>query len=116
MPANKASSVLKSALFLIISILLIAPLFMAFYKYYLTKNYDYIVEASCDPFSEICYTRDCTIEECPPNGFSSFKVFYIKAFDFAKCSNNSCDKECLEGLIECEQVQCGKSEDDNCTR
>lgn len=94
---------------------LVVPLGAAFYRYYYTQNYDYIVEAPCDPAKEVCYTRDCSSDECPPNGLSNYKVFSVKAYDFPKCSDNSCEKECEKGMIACVSVPCGESESDDCT-
>jgi hypothetical protein len=96
-------------------IVLVLPLGAAFYRYYYTQNYDYILEAPCDPVKEVCYTRDCAIVECPPNGLSNYKVFFVKAYNFVKCSDNSCAKECEAGLIACVSVPCGESENDDCT-
>ncbi len=81
-------------------------LLSSYYKYYYTKNYDYLVEAKCDSQTETCSFRDCQInpDNCPPNGFSYFKSYYVKAYDFPKCSDNSCEKECTEKIIDCRLV------------
>ena len=113
---NKPSASLRYLLFLFVIALVIGiPFAVAFNKYYYTKNYDYIIETPCDPSKEACYTRDCSAEECPPNGLSNYKVFSVKAYDFAKCSDNSCKKECEGGLIVCVAIPCGESESDSCT-
>ncbi len=93
---------------------IIAPIGSNFYKYYVTKNYDYLIEAECDPSSEICASRDCSNEECPPNGLDNYKSFYVKSYDFQKCTYNSCADECRNGLIECEPVPCDELVE-NCT-
>jgi hypothetical protein len=106
----------QSFLFLaVIGIGMLVPLGAAFYKYYYLKDYDYIVETPCDSAKEICYTRDCSTGECPPNGLSEYKVFSVKAYDFPKCSNNSCKEECEKGLITCVPVPCGQSGGESCT-
>lgn len=107
----------KRWFFLILSlIILMVPIGSNFYKYYYTKSYDYLIEAKCDPSKEICFSRDCTNpDDCPPNGLANYKLFYVKAYDFLKCSDNSCEKECNDGLIKCIPVKCGESTDDTCT-
>ena len=85
---------------------IIAAVGVSFYKYYYTKNYNYRVEASCDPQTEQCSHRDCTDGSCPPNNLSDYKVYLVKAYDFPKCSDNSCEKECVRGVISCTPVSC----------
>ncbi len=84
----------------------------SFYKYYYTKNYDYLVEASCDPSTEKCFHRDCSnADDCPPNGLSYFKEFYVKAYDFPKCTDDSCKTECTEREISCVPISCEYSQE-----
>ena len=100
----------------LVFIVLSFPIISGFYKYYYTKNYDYLVEAKCDPKIEVCFTRDCSNpDDCPPNGLSVYKEFYVKAFDFPKCKDNSCKDECEKGLIKCTPILCGESSEDACT-
>ncbi len=84
------------------------------YKFTLQKNYDFVVEASCDPTSEVCFYRDCNEEECPPNGLEYYKTMLVSAADFSKCSDNSCTIQCTENKISCQEVVCGESENDTC--
>ncbi len=98
----------------IISILL--ALGSTWYKYFYAKNYDYLVEASCDPNIENCFVRDCeNPDDCPPNGLSIYKEYYIKAYDFQNCSDNSCTEQCSSGAIKCEVIECGNDEEDSCS-
>jgi hypothetical protein len=108
---------LKGPVFYILSFfIIILPLLSSFYKYFYTKNYDYLIEANCDPSVEICYYRDClNTDECPPNGLSTYKKFYVKAYDFDKCSDDTCSAECASGLIKCIPIICGKLENEICT-
>lgn len=89
---------------------------VSFYTYYYTKEYTYLVEASCDPLIEPCFFRDCQSEpdSCPPNGLSLYKQFYVKGYEFQKCVDNSCKAECEQGTIFCENIPCGESEEDIC--
>ncbi len=108
---------LKSLRFIFLCLIfLLAPIGSSFYKYFYTKNYDYLIEAKCNPSIEKCFLRDCKNSvDCPPNGLSVYKEFYIKAYDFHLCSQNSCEKECSQNLITCIPIECGNSQDDNCT-
>jgi hypothetical protein len=86
-----------------------------FYKYYYSKNFDYLIESPCDPASEICFERDCTNpDDCPPNGLAVYKQYYVKAYDFPKCSDNSCLRECTEGIIACHDIPCDQDGGDSC--
>src|SRR3989344_8765702 len=89
-------------------VILTLPIISSYYKYYYTKDYDYLIEAKCDPSMEKCFFRDCA-DYCPPNGLSNYKEFYVKAFEFSKCSNNSCELECNNGSINCVPIPCGES-------
>lgn len=99
----------------LIALSVVAVILSTAYKFTLQKNYDFIVEASCDPTSEACFYRNCDDEECPPNGLENYKVFLINAADFQKCSDNSCTIQCSENSISCEEIICGESEEDICS-
>ncbi len=85
------------------------------HKYFYTKNYDYVVETSCDPQTERCFVRDCSGGDCPPNNLSTYRRYTIKAYDFPKCSDNSCKSECESGAIACEPISCDEAAGDACT-
>lgn len=78
----------------------------AFYFLYFKKQYDFIVEAACDPLEEQCFQRDCTEGFCPPNGLSEFKRYSLRASDFASCTGGNCEAACEEGVIACTQIPC----------
>ena len=83
--------------------------------YLFDKTYYFTVEASCDPASENCFNRDCSVDgDCPPNNLADYKVFKVHAKDFYKCADNSCAPECMSGAISCVEVKCGDSADDSC--
>lgn len=107
----------KSDLILISVVLLLTLLvaWKAFDSYYFDKNYIFSVEAPCDITSELCYVRDCEADYCPPNGLSEYKIYNLRASDFAKCEDNSCSTECASGAIECTEVSCGEYEEDQCS-
>jgi hypothetical protein len=86
------------------------------YKFLFVKDYNFVVEAPCDPAVSTCFVRDCSnLDDCPPNGLSDYKVFNVKALDFEKCADNSCLNECLSSQIPCEEIKCGDSEEDSCS-
>lgn len=87
-----------------------------FYHFLYKKDYNYLVEASCDPQTENCFFRDCESapDECPPNALSYYKSYYVDANDFKKCSDNSCLAECASGAISCQIVSCSEENDDTC--
>ncbi len=101
---------------LVILFIFLAPFSANFYKYYYTKNYDYIIETPCDIEQESCYLRDCSNpDDCPPNGLTEYKMYSIKAYDFKKCSDNTCESECSQNIIECTPIPCGESDEDTCS-
>lgn len=107
---------LKGAKLLVLSFVILLPIGSSFYKYYYIKDYTYLVEAKCDPQTEVCFSRDCSVPDgCPPNGLSFYKQFFIQAYDFKKCSENSCESECRKKLLKCTPIPCGESSDDVCT-
>lgn len=113
----KGKILLDRILTLLFFLLLISALGLTFYKFYYLKNYEYLVEAPCDPDSEVCFQRDCETspDDCPPNGLSDYKQFHVTAKDFFKCSDDSCVMECSSGAIDCEQILCGDSPEDMCS-
>ena len=102
---------------IIVILFFLIPLASSYYKYYYAKNYDFLIEAKCDAQIEICFSRDCANpDNCPPNGLSIYKQFIVKAYDFVKCTDNSCEQECLNKKISCKPILCGLSPDDECTK
>jgi hypothetical protein len=108
----------KGLMFFILAFSALAlPIIISFYKYYYAKDYNYLVEAKCDPSIERCFSRDCSNpDDCPPNGLSIYKEYYVKAYDFPKCRDNSCRYECTKRIINCIPIPCGESPEDVCTK
>lgn len=73
--------------------------FVGIYKFYITKNYNFVVETSCNPETEDCERRNCDLEECPPNGFENFKTYEIPATEFKNCENEDCADFCRNSDI-----------------
>jgi len=91
----------------LISLSCLAVISSSFYFFYYKKDYNFIVEVSCDITKEICFQRDCSnLDDCPPNGLSDFKRYSLNAADFAKCENEDCTLACETKAIECEQIEC----------
>lgn len=95
----------------ILAILFLLAIGSNFYHYYYTKNYDYIVETSCDPETEKCFSRDCEAGDCPPNNLAFYKNYVVKAYDFPKCTTNSCKIRCETGEIECLEISCEETDE-----
>lgn len=82
----------------IISVALV--IWVGIYKYYITENYTFIVETSCNPETEECDHRDCSIEdECPPNNWEYFKTYQMPASEFKNCKNEDCADFCRNSSL-----------------
>ena len=97
----------------IISISCLALMLYSFYTFYYKKNYNFVVEVTCDTTKETCFQRDCSNpDNCPPNKLSDFKRYIIKASDFNMCKNEDCATVCESGIIKCEPIKCVENLDD----
>jgi hypothetical protein len=85
------------------------------YIFLVRKDYDFVVEAPCDPAQETCFFRDCSGGDCPPNEFEHYRIFSVSAQDFPTCADNSCKAECTDGTLVCTEIVCGESEEDECS-
>jgi hypothetical protein len=100
----------------ILALSVVAVIAATAYKFLFAKDYDFVLEAPCDPSTNTCFTRDCSNpDDCPPNGLENYRIFNVKASDFGKCADNSCLNECLSGKISCTETKCGESEEDACS-
>ena len=97
-----------------ISLFVVTAVIATAYIFLVREDYDFVIEAPCDPAEEICFYRDCSAEECPPNGLENYRVFSVSAKDFPKCSDNSCLPECTDGVIACTETVCSESDGDVC--
>lgn len=86
----------------------IVSIAVSFYNFYYKKNYDFYVETQCNPDEEICFYRDCENDPdiCPPNNFTYYNQYIIKAKDFKFCDNEDCGRVCKSGEIHCVKVGC----------
>jgi len=87
----------------------------SFYFFYFKKEYNFFVEAKCNPETETCFFRDCeaTPDECPPNNLSYFNQYTIKARDFKNCINEDCTEACINNLIQCVKTECTEEDINN---
>lgn len=99
--------------FTIINIILfLGVMINSFYFFYIKKDFDFIVEATCDTSVEQCFQRDCTNpDDCPPNGLSDFKKYTLNANDFKYCPNEDCTTACESRQIQCRKVICEEDMD-----
>ena len=102
------------ALFGLTSILFLAVILGSFYTFYIQKDYNFVVETPCSE-GEFCFIRYCSDGECPPNELERYRVFSLKASEFEKCSNDSCELSCRSGLMQCQEVLCDEESGDTCT-
>jgi hypothetical protein len=88
-----------------------AVVLSSFYNFYFRKNYDFIVETSCDQTKESCFYRDCDVEgSCPPNNLSYYNEYTINAKDFYLCKDEDCTEAINSGLINAEKTECAESD------
>jgi hypothetical protein len=107
----------KLTLYLVTTtILLFLALLTSFTKYIYAKDYYFFVETPCNPESEICFVRDCN-DYCPPNNFSTYKTFSIKAQHFSQCSDNTCQSVCFNKQTKnlCQEIVCNHEAGDECS-
>ena len=84
------------------------------YTHLYAQDLVFLVEMGCDPSTQQCYTRDCSTEECPPNGLSEYRVFSVNAEQFAQCTDNSCADICAAGNDSCQEIPCSNDETAAC--
>lgn len=100
----------------LLSLMVLVAILATGWLFFIKRDYDFVVEASCNPEMETCFYRDCSVEgDCPPNELEHYKVYVVNAADFRYCSDNSCAAECSSDSITCEQVVCGEAEEDECS-
>ncbi len=105
----------KLLVYIFLTLFLVA-LCSSFFTYLYSKDYDVVVEASCDQTKQSCYLRDCeNTEECPPNNLSVYKIYQVKGYDYKACKDGTCLYECENGAIQCTEILCGENRDDICS-
>jgi len=82
----------------------------SFYKYEYIQSFQYTVEASCDPAQQVCYQRDCSAGDCPPNDLDTFRVFTIPASEFENCADDSCTNICPSTDHQCTEIMCSEDQ------
>ncbi len=86
------------------------------YIFLVKKEYMYIIETSCDPSTEKCFSRDCEGDnaDCPPNNYSTYKQFKINASEFQRCLGDNCENYCKTS-DHCSEIVCGINSKDECS-
>lgn len=88
-------------------IFFISTILSCFYFFYIKKDFNFIVETTCNKTMEECFVRDCTNpDDCPPNGLEEFKRYSLNANDFKYCKNEDCLNACENKQIPCENISC----------
>lgn len=84
------------------------------YFFYYKKDYNFIVETSCNPEAETCFYRDCNNpDDCPPNGFSYYNQYKLKASDYKACTDEDCTLACTTRVIDCLKTECTDNDIDD---
>jgi hypothetical protein len=100
----------------IIGALVVIALAATAWFFLIQKNYNFVIETSCDPTTEKCFHRDCLADNsCPVDGLEDYGVYRISAKDFATCAGDSCELECKTGAASCVKEECGQSGEDSCS-
>jgi len=84
----------------------------SFYFFYFKKDYDFFIETECNKDTETCFFRDCENEPdlCPPNNFSYYNQYTIRANDFRYCADEDCTEACATNLINCTKIECTETD------
>jgi hypothetical protein len=100
--------------FVFVALILIS--LTAYTKYIFAKDYNFYIEAPCDPTLMTCFVRDCD-DYCPPNGLSTYRAYMVSASVFPDCIDNSCTNICLSGTTSslCEEIICSTEDGDSCS-
>lgn len=114
---QKKNTIFGSIFFVVSTLILISVLISGYIIFYKNKNYDFIIEAPCDPITHKCFVRDCeNIEGCPPNNLNQYRIFHIKAKDFGSCTDNSCLNVCDSNTPACIETKCRETEGNMCSK
>ena len=91
-------------------------LFTAYTKYIYAQDYNFIIEAPCDPGEMTCFVRDCD-DYCPPNELEVYRAYEIPATDYNLCTDNSCTNICqnVDTMSSCVPILCNLDNGDDCT-
>ncbi len=102
----------KNNLFLLVILFgCLVSIIVSFYFFYFKKDYNFIVETKCDPTTQTCFYRDCSIaDNCPPNNLSYYNVYTLKAKDFNQCTNEDCTDFCSLNNGVCIKTECTESD------
>jgi len=100
--------------FFVVAVLTLSIIAGNLYTFYLKKDYQVTVEVPCD-LGQLCFVRDCSGDECPPNELEQYQMFTLSASDFDRCSGDSCESFCKAGMNRCEEMVCDEEAGDVCS-
>lgn len=106
-----SSKVLLSLLSISVLIVIVATA----NEFLIKKDYNFALEAECDPSEHNCFVRDCSTDECPPNGFEYYRSLEVPAGTFKTCLESDCLRECESGVIQCIETACDEESGDYCS-
>lgn len=106
---------LTKSIFAISLLMIIAVMAGNLYNFFYLKNYQFVIETSCQA-GERCFIRHCGEgDECPPNNLELYRAFSIKASDFKQCGAEGCEVLCLSGDNRCAERLCSEESGDVCS-
>ncbi len=84
------------------------------YLYYFKKDFNILIEASCDPSIETCFQRSCENGECPPNNYEHYRSYSLKGYLFESCQLDNCESFC-KNTNSCIENVCEPEKGDSCS-
>lgn len=88
----------------------------SFYRYYFLKEFPVYIEVTCDPAAELCFHRDCEVDECPPNDYADYRQFTLPGSVLVTCDDiDGCAEVCKSQAGVCEETVCGDDPEDVCS-
>lgn len=112
----KKNTLVNKFFSILISLTLLSAFISTYYNYMIKMEHNYLVEEKCNPDTEKCFYRDCDgdPDSCPPNNFSYYKIFNIKAHNFSRCEDGSCKNVCSLDESVCQYISCEENEGNMC--
>jgi hypothetical protein len=111
---NASSRKITTTIFILIVVMVLSVIVSNFYKFFVIKDYDFVIEVPCDPTQSLCFFRYCDGDDCPPNNLEVYRIFSLNAADYEVCKDGTCLTECSIGKISCTETMCNEANSDSC--
>lgn len=99
-----SSSKIMRVVWVVLAAAIILVIGLSYKKFLISEDYEFQVEAPCNPELKTCHERSCDDELCPPGDLDTYTVWSLHASDFKRCSEPTCARECESGAIQCEEI------------